>query len=200
MAPATAGSSAGGAGALIPSDGGDAHGGAMNAQGGAAQGGERSGGGAANGGAANEGGAGGDSALTADFDGSGCVDLHDYAVIVRGFDCSLANCGDPRADLNHDGWIDFSDYLIYVQQWYQGPNCRAVCEATDGQGGAGGRSADVDGSGCVDADDLDVLAASYGCLTTECGSPNADIVEDGCVNGADVDLWRDQFMQGPSCP
>jgi len=159
-------------------------------------------------GGAPQAGAGSGSALTGDLNRDGCVNLEDYAVIVHGFGCSLATCGEPRADLNGDGWIDTVDYIVFTAHWYEGSTCRAFCGVDVGFGGAAGEggggglapgSADLNGDGCVDAADLDILAASYGCSTTTCAAPTADIVPDGCVNDADLDAWRQGTVSAP-CP
>jgi hypothetical protein len=221
--------STGGGGA--PSDGGvpseagaDARGGATDGgrsgdaagDGGVSSGGVSSGDAAGDGGVSSggvsSGGEAGNGGIPGDINEDGCVDLNDYAILGRDFGCAVETCGDPRADLQGDGWIDVFDYLIFLQHWYEGTTCRVVCEPDStgaggqGNGGFGGADAtpdvgspDLDGNGCVDFADLELLAPSYGCRVDDCAAPGTDIVQDGCVNNDDVNSWRDAFDQGDRC-
>ena len=203
-AAAPAGSDHGGAaGAAPPSDAGaSAEAGAGGGSG--AFGDAGAGGGTAFGGAAGAGGVGGDAGIgPGDIDADGCVDLHDWVILQRGFGCSVSSCGDPRADLAPDGWIDYLDYLVVTEHWYEGERCRTSCVPTGagGAGGAGGAEAtatDLSGDGCIGWDDLALLADSYGC-DLSCAAPNTDVVPDGCVDNRDVDVWTAVVETSDGC-
>lgn len=140
------------------------------------------------------GGAGGEPAFApVDINSDGCVDLHDWVILARDYGCSLSTCGDRRADITQDGWIDDFDYLALVAHWYEGERCRSVCTpaGTGGAGGAGGQgpvATDLNGDGCIGWDDVALLADSYGC-DSSCAAPDTDVVPDNCVDDRDVDVW-----------
>jgi hypothetical protein len=143
---------------------------------------------------AGAGGVGGEPAIgPGDINADGCVDLRDWVILARGYGCSVAACGDPRADVSRDGWLDYLDYLLLSEHWYEGQRCRPFCEA-EGAGGAagasteGGTASDLSGDGCLGWDDVALLAESYGC-DRSCAAPGTDAVPDGCVDDRDVDLW-----------
>jgi hypothetical protein len=160
------------------------------------QGGETNLGGASSVGGESVGGDGGVSPSgPGDINADGCVDLRDWAILGRDFGCALENGGDPRADLQRDGWVDDLDYIILTQHWYEGDHCGPTCEAggDGGQGGAGGQGAtDLNGDGRVDWDDVAALAESYGCDDT-CAAPGADLVPDGCVDDRDLDVLTSEL-------
>lgn len=136
-----------------------------------------------------EGGAGGSNIVgRGDINADGCVDLQDWVILERDFGCSLLTCGDPRADLQPDGWLDALDELVLREHWWEGERCRTSCEPAN-EGGAGGGgpaevggqpATDLDGDGCTGWDDLALLARSYGC-DSSCATPGTDLDGDGCV-------------------
>lgn len=159
--------------------------------------------------AAGAGGMGGDFVVgRGDINADGCVDLRDWVIFERDFGCALVNCGDPRADLQPDGWLDVLDELILFQHWYEGESCRPRCEPTaDGGGGAGAGgdsgaggepSTDLNEDGCVDWDDLELLAESYGC-GPGCAAPGTDVVPDGCVDDDDATVVAADLSGDAAC-
>jgi hypothetical protein len=58
-------------------------------------------------------------------------------------------------------------------------------------------NADLTGDGCVNFDDLDRFAQSFGC-GSDCAAPGTDLVPDGCVDTRDEQLLLASFdQQGP---
>jgi hypothetical protein len=141
-----------------------------------------------------------------DINDDGCVNMKDYAILARCYNYSTSHCVQPEADWNRDGWVDYFDYLILVQHWYQGPKCAPECQSIDdgaaGAAGAAGAptrgSPDLTGDGCVNFDDLDRLAESYGC-GPECAAPGSDLVSDGCVDDQDEKFLAQSFDQEGHC-
>ncbi|MEM8995162.1 MAG: dockerin type I domain-containing protein, partial [Acidobacteriota bacterium] len=108
---------------------------------------------------------------TADIDGDGAVTVQD-AVIVTG------SQGAPggRSDLNGNGVVGPIDLLIVQGNIF---NSATACSCT----------ADVDGSGAVDARDLAQVRSDFG--LTGCA---ADLDFNGIVENNDVDLVLDVIL------
>ena len=65
------------------------------------------------------------SRVPGDVDYSGCVGNADYSELVQwyGQQVSTAHPHSYWADLNGDGWVDYSDYTILVSNWGTGGIC-----------------------------------------------------------------------------
>ncbi|MEI9937292.1 MAG: dockerin type I domain-containing protein [Pseudomonadota bacterium] len=141
--------------------------------------------------------------IVGDINDDGCVNLKDYAILARCFGYPTNRCAEPEADVQRDGWVDELDWLLMSEHWFQGPQCAPWCQSIDdGAAGAAGAptrgSPDLNGDGCVNFDDLDRLAESYGC-GPECAGPGSDLVPDGCVDDQDEKFLAQSFDQEGHC-
>jgi hypothetical protein len=80
--------------------------------------------------------------LAVDYDGDGDVDADDEAIFLQ-----LWAAKDPRADVNNDGVVNLHDFNAFSGL---------------GQCGVPVEGADVDGSGLVDQEDVDLVRATLG--------------------------------------
>lgn len=195
----------GGAGATSSTSAGASPDGDLGSAGNASSAGQAAGGApdAGAGGAPDAGAGGATSGLIGDINDDGCVDLKDYAILARCNGYPTTRCANAAADLQHDGWVDVVDYLLLAQHWYQGPRCRAFCQPVDdGAAGAAGAesrgSPDLNADGCVNFDDLDLLAQSYGC-DSKCAAPGSDLVPDDCVDDRDRAFLMQSFDTQGAC-
>ena len=58
--------------------------------------------------------------LLGDVNGSDCVDINDYDLLSDSYNRSVASGANPNADFNHDGWVDYLDYLTLTEHWLEG--------------------------------------------------------------------------------
>lgn len=59
-------------------------------------------------------------ALVGDANDDGCVGDADYQILSIRYGYSVSNGADARADFNHDGWVDGTDYMLMTQHWGEG--------------------------------------------------------------------------------
>ena len=119
------------------------------------------------------------STLSADFDGSGRVDMVDFAILGSQWQQVP---GDPNADIapiNCDGIVDFYDLGVLMQQWLL-TQYRLL--------------ADFDDSGRVDMVDFSILGSQW---LQSPGDPNADIDPiggDGIVDYNDLEILTQEWL------
>lgn len=148
--------------------------------------------------------------LRADLDADGCVTSDDLPLVSAAY-----SAGDAAADLNGDGVVNLLDVVAFAnargdcqdncpdtanpgQADYDADLVGTACDVCpadpndddDGNGICAWILGDVDGSGCVDAADLQLLIAAVGS-----SDPVLDIDGDGLVTNADVTLAAQAFGQ-----
>lgn len=58
-----------------------------------------------------------------DVDSSGCTDYADYVQVMQWYGQPVTEPHSDLADLTRDGWVNYNDYLVVVQNWGSGPTC-----------------------------------------------------------------------------
>jgi hypothetical protein len=61
-----------------------------------------------------------------DVDSSGCTDYGDYVQIMQWYGQAVDIVNHPQsdlADLTRDGFVNYADYMVVVQNWGTGPTC-----------------------------------------------------------------------------
>ncbi|MFK7961489.1 MAG: hypothetical protein AB8G96_13300 [Phycisphaerales bacterium] len=107
-----------------------------------------------------------------DYDNDGDVDAADGTTLTY-----LYSAGNPAADVNGDGVLDFDDFLTFDDARYNGCHCMA----------------DIDGDRSKTTTDI---VRFFNLLNA--ASPRADLNRDGFVNVADqVTFWA--FYFDPTC-
>ncbi len=114
-----------------------------------------------------------DSCRAVDFNGDGTVDLLDVAILS-----AAVGTADPRVDVDGDALVGDADASIFLAFLNQ------TCSDC---------TADLDGSGAVDAADRTILESAYG---TAC---RGDLNGDSVVDKGDVDLFV-IYLTSPASP
>jgi len=142
-----------------------------------------------------------DCVCDGDVNGNGIIDANDVIIAQSRFGC-VPFTGDPvcdASDVNCDGVVDQNDIaVIQCQLGQMAPGDPACCEVCDCDG-------DADGSGMIDAADLNLVSTLQGCPVGT-GDPVCDAADvncDGVVDLRDVRVVECQFGQmapgDPAC-